>query len=234
MKLIPVLEIHWILSLGTFKVMVHHTSKSLILLLLTVVTASIAAPPIKVEQSPGDIGVLRDIGRFGESSAPGSGSVTPLRHQPETERPEPNVSAHDHNAQGDQDKLPIATHTNQNEDQEAAAQCAICLESLDNHQHGEVKKRTTCTHLFHEGCVSEWTKTQATCPLCREVDQSLPSFKEPSEPPSSIHEDNDLREVTDQARINLRRLEQSPPSDMVTAQQRRMTLALRLTEGFIH
>ncbi|KNE88677.1 hypothetical protein PSTG_17905, partial [Puccinia striiformis f. sp. tritici PST-78] len=56
--------------------MVHHTFKSLILLLLTVVTASIAAPPIKLGLSAGDIGVFgdssppRNIAVLGDSSPP--------------------------------------------------------------------------------------------------------------------------------------------------------------------
>ncbi|KAI9604623.1 hypothetical protein KEM48_002377 [Puccinia striiformis f. sp. tritici PST-130] len=208
----------------TFKVMVHHTSKSLILLLLTVVTASIAAPPIKLGLSAGDIGVFGDIGppRFGESSAPGSGSATPLRHQPETEIPvrhshliynatkEPNVSAHDHNAQGDQGKLPISTPTNQNED--GAQQCAICLESLENRQHGEVKKRTNCSHFFHEDCVSKWAKKGATCPLCREVDPTSTSSETPIRRPSM------LQQVIDQTKSELRQLEQLPPTEQNDAE----------------
>ena len=53
------------------------------------------------------------------------------------------------------------------EDFKAQKECAICMESF-----GEDDEVTPlpCNgkHYFHTACISEWLKTNATCPLCRE------------------------------------------------------------------
>ncbi|KAI4326111.1 hypothetical protein MLD38_031456 [Melastoma candidum] len=44
--------------------------------------------------------------------------------------------------------------------------CAICL--LDYREQDLVKIMPECDHCFHDHCVDEWLKRQATCPLCRD------------------------------------------------------------------
>lgn len=45
------------------------------------------------------------------------------------------------------------------------AQCAICLGLVEI---GEaVRRLPTCGHLFHAGCIDQWLRAHATCPLCR-------------------------------------------------------------------
>uniref|UniRef100_A0A0E0L826 RING-type E3 ubiquitin transferase n=1 Tax=Oryza punctata TaxID=4537 RepID=A0A0E0L826_ORYPU len=45
------------------------------------------------------------------------------------------------------------------------AQCSICLGLA---RVGEaVRRLPSCGHLFHAGCVDEWLRAHATCPLCR-------------------------------------------------------------------
>lgn len=40
--------------------------------------------------------------------------------------------------------------------------CTICFETLN----GDIKQ-LECSHTFHEKCISEWFKSQSTCPICR-------------------------------------------------------------------
>ncbi|KAJ8461194.1 hypothetical protein OPV22_034120 [Ensete ventricosum] len=43
--------------------------------------------------------------------------------------------------------------------------CPICLAEYEG---GEVLRRAPdCGHCFHAGCVDEWLRVSATCPLCR-------------------------------------------------------------------
>ncbi|XP_066370195.1 RING-H2 finger protein ATL66-like [Miscanthus floridulus] len=45
------------------------------------------------------------------------------------------------------------------------AQCAICLGLV---AVGEaVRRLPTCGHLFHAGCIDQWLRAHATCPMCR-------------------------------------------------------------------
>ena len=47
----------------------------------------------------------------------------------------------------------------------AGAECFVCL--------GEVKPKEmvqqlpACAHLFHQGCIDVWLRSQRTCPVCR-------------------------------------------------------------------
>lgn len=52
--------------------------------------------------------------------------------------------------------------------------CSICLEKLDSQNF---KIPLPCQHVFHYSCISEWFKTQTSCPQCRGqiVIQKLPS-----------------------------------------------------------
>ena len=44
-------------------------------------------------------------------------------------------------------------------------QCAICLGLV---AIGEaVRRLPTCGHLFHAGCIDQWLRAHATCPMCR-------------------------------------------------------------------
>ncbi|KAK3042044.1 hypothetical protein RJ639_001746 [Escallonia herrerae] len=52
------------------------------------------------------------------------------------------------------------------EEEWAAADCAICLNSLEHSQ--EVRELPNCRHAFHSGCLNEWVgKGKVTCPMCR-------------------------------------------------------------------
>ncbi|CAD6337643.1 unnamed protein product [Miscanthus lutarioriparius] len=45
------------------------------------------------------------------------------------------------------------------------AQCVICLGLV---AIGEaVRRLPTCGHLFHGGCIDQWLRAHATCPMCR-------------------------------------------------------------------
>uniref|UniRef100_K3Y188 RING-type E3 ubiquitin transferase n=3 Tax=Setaria italica TaxID=4555 RepID=K3Y188_SETIT len=51
-------------------------------------------------------------------------------------------------------------------------ECAICLGEL---QRGEVVKQLpACTHLFHEGCIDVWLRSNVTCPACRSPVDAAP------------------------------------------------------------
>jgi hypothetical protein len=43
--------------------------------------------------------------------------------------------------------------------------CSICFE---NFKDNEIVNVTNCNHIYHNNCISEWTKINKTCPLCRE------------------------------------------------------------------
>uniref|UniRef100_A0A0D9WM33 RING-type E3 ubiquitin transferase n=1 Tax=Leersia perrieri TaxID=77586 RepID=A0A0D9WM33_9ORYZ len=45
------------------------------------------------------------------------------------------------------------------------AQCSICIGIVRVGE--EVRRLPSCGHLFHAGCVDEWLRAHATCPLCR-------------------------------------------------------------------
>lgn len=50
--------------------------------------------------------------------------------------------------------------------QGSTEECAICLCSLtDPMKHVE---KLSCTHNFHEECITEWKKRSSTCPMCRQ------------------------------------------------------------------
>ncbi|KAF4372684.1 hypothetical protein F8388_000851 [Cannabis sativa] len=48
--------------------------------------------------------------------------------------------------------------------------CAICLEKLFDDEPitiKEVVESKSCMHVFHLQCITKWTQTDKTCPLCR-------------------------------------------------------------------
>ena len=47
--------------------------------------------------------------------------------------------------------------------------CPICLEEF---KMGEMVNELDCKHIFHTGCVKEWGRYKAVCPICR---HSIPS-----------------------------------------------------------
>ncbi|KAI1713723.1 ring finger domain-containing protein [Ditylenchus destructor] len=44
--------------------------------------------------------------------------------------------------------------------------CSICTDPLDDFEQCCL---TNCGHVFHYGCVKEWLKRKAECPLCRKI-----------------------------------------------------------------
>ncbi|CAG9332346.1 unnamed protein product [Blepharisma stoltei] len=44
--------------------------------------------------------------------------------------------------------------------------CAICLEDFED--NAKVRK-LSCDHVFHTGCIDEWAKSKAKCPLCKKI-----------------------------------------------------------------
>ena len=45
--------------------------------------------------------------------------------------------------------------------------CSICLGPFYEENSSGKVVRTTCNHLFHEKCLTEWLATKSVCPLCR-------------------------------------------------------------------
>lgn len=46
--------------------------------------------------------------------------------------------------------------------------CSICLTPFYQEDSSEnVVVKTTCNHLFHEKCLTEWLENKKLCPLCR-------------------------------------------------------------------
>lgn len=58
------------------------------------------------------------------------------------------------------------------------ANCIICLECYEEGQH---VRQLLCQHLFHQKCVDEWLRLNATCPLCKQ-----PIIDSEENPPLSI------------------------------------------------
>jgi hypothetical protein len=40
-----------------------------------------------------------------------------------------------------------------------------------------LKKWKDCEHSFHIDCIAPWAEEKYTCPICREVDESLPIYE---------------------------------------------------------
>jgi hypothetical protein len=51
-------------------------------------------------------------------------------------------------------------------DVQKETKCSICLEEFTR---GESVCELPCKHIFHDACVREWLKREATCPVCRKV-----------------------------------------------------------------
>ncbi|POW14440.1 hypothetical protein PSTT_02953, partial [Puccinia striiformis] len=66
------------------------------------------------------------------------------------------------------------------EPNQEAIRCPICLEDLYGGQ--EVKQRDNCCHLFHTACLSRWEHIVPTCPMCRTVNEGLPSSSATTRP----------------------------------------------------
>lgn len=50
--------------------------------------------------------------------------------------------------------------------QQGGGMCSICL---GEYAAGEVvRQMPDCKHCFHAGCVDEWLRMSATCPMCRQ------------------------------------------------------------------
>ncbi|CAF4398523.1 unnamed protein product, partial [Adineta steineri] len=43
-------------------------------------------------------------------------------------------------------------------------QCAICMVDL---RENDEAKRLSCSHYFHDKCISRWLRLRGTCPTCR-------------------------------------------------------------------
>ncbi|KAI3865627.1 hypothetical protein MKX03_012330 [Papaver bracteatum] len=42
--------------------------------------------------------------------------------------------------------------------------CSVCLQDINV---GDEDTSITCSHIFHDKCMSEWSKRKLNCPLCR-------------------------------------------------------------------
>lgn len=42
--------------------------------------------------------------------------------------------------------------------------CSICYNNI---KYGDIVRKLTCNHLFHQNCVDTWLEDKSTCPLCR-------------------------------------------------------------------
>ena len=47
----------------------------------------------------------------------------------------------------------------------AGAECFVCLGEVKPKEM--VKQLPACAHLFHQGCIDMWLRSQRTCPVCR-------------------------------------------------------------------
>ena len=73
-------------------------------------------------------------------------------------------------AAGDCDEASVALSVNAVRPEEAADPCVICLEPFTEEGERLVKiKRCRCTktRLYHEPCLRQWLKADASCPQCR-------------------------------------------------------------------
>ncbi len=43
--------------------------------------------------------------------------------------------------------------------------CSICLKTLKNKSN--FVRKLSCSHIFHIGCIDNWTYYKDTCPVCR-------------------------------------------------------------------
>jgi hypothetical protein len=68
-------------------------------------------------------------------------------------------------ARGDTDSgRGAAAVIDENEDEDAIAQCVICIASFDA---GESITRLPCSHTFHAHCIFPWLRRSRHCPLCK-------------------------------------------------------------------
>uniref|UniRef100_A0A1D1ZLZ0 RING-H2 finger protein ATL79 n=1 Tax=Anthurium amnicola TaxID=1678845 RepID=A0A1D1ZLZ0_9ARAE len=53
-------------------------------------------------------------------------------------------------------------------DEEAAADCVVCLSALREEEDGGVRVLPRCRHAFHAGCIGRWLVSHSVCcPICR-------------------------------------------------------------------
>ncbi|MBA0746043.1 hypothetical protein Gogos_008591, partial [Gossypium gossypioides] len=65
----------------------------------------------------------------------------------------------------EQDRLPLKKRRRLREGLNSTnKECAICL---DEFSEGDEVASMPCTHVFHDGCIIKWLKTNHLCPLCR-------------------------------------------------------------------
>ena len=67
-----------------------------------------------------------------------------------------------------QDKLDEADENEifmSEEEEEGDEECPICTELLVS----DLRTLTSCSHVFHDACISEWLNKDLTCPKCRAI-----------------------------------------------------------------
>ena len=47
--------------------------------------------------------------------------------------------------------------------------CSICLEDYNE----DIKTLDTCNHMYHTDCINQWLNNHITCPLCRNITQTI-------------------------------------------------------------
>ncbi|KAM6589201.1 hypothetical protein CsatA_011806 [Cannabis sativa] len=81
---------------------------------------------------------------------------------------------HRHHHQHELISIVVIDNVNQNviKEERKEDKCVICLESLfkidDDSTIGQVVVESKqCNHVFHQTCITNWTRVHKTCPICR-------------------------------------------------------------------
>ncbi|XP_054807839.1 RING-H2 finger protein ATL2-like [Prosopis cineraria] len=54
------------------------------------------------------------------------------------------------------------------------AECAVCLSEFQENESGRVLPK--CNHTFHVECIDMWFQSHSTCPLCRSLVETRPTW----------------------------------------------------------
>ena len=74
------------------------------------------------------------------------------------------VGADDRDASQDENEIGDGSESVNKKPKIDMGTCSICLE---DYQVGDEKKSLSCPHAFHKGCIDQWLKRVASCPVCK-------------------------------------------------------------------